>query len=48
MSITINSLTKSFGEKTLFRDFSYVFEKTGVYLIKGKSGGGKKIGRAHV
>lgn len=41
MSITINSLTKSFGEKTLFRDFSYVFEKTGVYLIKGKSGGGK-------
>ena len=41
MSITISSLSKSFDEKTIFRDFSYIFHSKGLHLITGKSGGGK-------
>jgi len=41
MSLELNSLTKSFGEKLLFRDFSYKFSDTGLYAIIGDSGIGK-------
>lgn len=41
MSLTIRNLTKTFEEKTLFRDFSYSFAKTGIYALTGKSGSGK-------
>lgn len=41
MSIEIKKLYKSFGEKIIFRDFSYKFGDKGLYLIKGDSGIGK-------
>ena len=41
MSIELKGITKSFGEKTLFRDFSYKFESTGIYALTGESGTGK-------
>ena len=41
MSLELRSVTKSFGENTLFRDFSYVFPNTGSYVLKGDSGTGK-------
>ena len=41
MSLTISSLNKSFAEKTLFRDFSYKFDPTGIYAVCGESGIGK-------
>ena len=41
MSIELKSITKSFGEKLLFRDFSYIFNETGLYAITGESGIGK-------
>ena len=41
MSLKIEGLSKSFGEKKLFSDFSYSFSDTGVYVIKGESGAGK-------
>lgn len=41
MSLTIKNLSKSFDEKTLFRDFSYSFEDSGIYVISGESGVGK-------
>lgn len=41
MSLVIKNLTKSFGEKVLFKDFSYSFDDTGIYILKGKSGIGK-------
>lgn len=41
MSLKINNLTKSFGEKQLFSDFSFEFKATGIYVIKGESGIGK-------
>ena len=41
MSLELRSVTKSFGENTLFRDFSYVFPNAGSYVLKGDSGTGK-------
>ena len=41
MSLELISVTKNFGEKLLFRDFSYKFSDTGLYEISGESGRGK-------
>ena len=41
MSVQINGLSKSFGKKTVFTDFNYAFEDTGIYVIRGESGAGK-------
>ena len=41
MSLSIKNLSKSFGNKTIFSDFSYEFKDKGLYLIKGDSGVGK-------
>ncbi len=38
--LEIKNLQKSFGEKTIFDSFSYMFEN-GIYLIMGESGIGK-------
>lgn len=40
-SLTLENITKSYGEKSIFQDFSYSFEKGKKYLIKGASGRGK-------
>lgn len=40
-AITIDGVTKSFGKKVLFRDFTYHFPRTGIYAITGESGKGK-------
>ncbi len=39
--ITLDKISKSFGEKLLFRDFSYSFEDRGIYALTGESGAGK-------
>ena len=39
--ITIENLSKSFDEKVLFRDFSFSFADTGIYVLTGESGAGK-------
>ena len=39
--ITLDRISKSFGEKLLFRDFSYSFEDRGIYALTGESGAGK-------
>ena len=41
MALSIKSLTKSFGEKSIFSDFTYDFSDKGVYIISGDSGSGK-------
>lgn len=41
MNLSINNLSKSFGKKQIFKDFSYEFSSTGIYLISGDSGIGK-------
>lgn len=41
MSLVIKNLTKSFGEKLLFSNFSYSFGENGLYVLKGESGAGK-------
>ena len=41
MSLELINLTKTFDQKTLFRDFSYKFQNNGIYLLKGDSGIGK-------
>lgn len=41
MSLTIKNLRKSFGDKTIFSDFSYNFSDKGIYLLTGESGIGK-------
>lgn len=41
MTLRIKDLTKSFGKKTLFRDFTYSFNDTGIYAVTGESGAGK-------
>lgn len=41
MSLTIKNLCKSFGEKQILIDFSYLFSDSGIYIIKGDSGIGK-------
>ena len=39
--LKINNLSKSFGNKSIITNFSYVFDDKGVYIIKGDSGVGK-------
>ena len=41
MTLSIKHLTRSFGKKTLFRDFTYSFNDTGIYAVTGESGVGK-------
>ena len=41
MNLSIKNLSKSFGKKTIFKDFSYEFSSTGICLISGDSGIGK-------
>ncbi len=41
VEIKVENLNKSFGEKTLFRDFSYNFTSPAIYAITGESGCGK-------
>ncbi len=40
-ALILQDVTKSYGEKSIFKDFSYSFEKGKKYLIKGASGRGK-------
>ncbi|MGT2829553.1 ATP-binding cassette domain-containing protein [Streptococcus hillyeri] len=40
-ALTLQNITKSYGEKSIFKEFSYTFEKGKKYLIKGASGRGK-------
>ena len=41
MSLSLENLNKSFGDKTVIKNFSYSFGPSGVYAIRGKSGVGK-------
>ena len=41
MNLKIINLSKSFGEKRIFNDFSYVFPEKGICVITGASGVGK-------
>ena len=41
MSLKICSITKKYGDKTIFTDFSYDFDDKGIYAITGMSGIGK-------
>lgn len=41
MTLEIKNLFKSFGERTVFDNFSYRFEEKGLCVIKGESGKGK-------
>ena len=41
MSLSLKMITKYFGDKCIFEDFSYNFNPTGVYAITGESGIGK-------
>ena len=41
MSLTIKKLSKSFDKKTIFRDFSFSFQKRVIYAVTGDSGIGK-------
>ena len=41
MSLEIKNLTKSFGKKILFKNFSFSFSDKGVYALMGESGHGK-------
>ena len=41
MTLKISNLSKSFGEKIIFNDFSFEFPRTGKCIITGTSGIGK-------
>ena len=41
MNLTVNNLSKSFGDKTILDSFSYTFDNTGLYVVTGESGIGK-------
>ena len=41
MSLRIKHLSKSFGKRIIFSDFSYDFDDKGVYILRGESGIGK-------
>jgi NitT/TauT family transport system ATP-binding protein len=41
MSLLIKNLSKTFGDKNIFDDFSYEFSDTGLYIVSGISGVGK-------
>ncbi len=40
-ALILQNITKSYGDKTILKDFSYTFEKGKKYLITGASGRGK-------
>ena len=39
--IVCNKISKSYGDLKIFDNFSYKFNDTGLYLLYGRSGGGK-------
>lgn len=41
MSLIIKNLNKSFDNKVIFKNFSYEFLNTGIYILRGDSGSGK-------
>lgn len=41
MQIEVRHLEKSYGQKVLFKDFSYKFDSGQIYAITGDSGTGK-------
>lgn len=41
MSLRLDNINKSFDSKVILRDFSCLFEDTGLYIIAGESGIGK-------
>ena len=41
MPLELKSITKQFGEKIIFKDFSYSFKDQGLYAVTGESGIGK-------
>ena len=41
MKLKIKNLSKKYTKDYIFRDFSYEFEDSGLYLVLGKSGSGK-------
>lgn len=41
MCLRLDNISKKFGEKSILENFSYSFEKTGLYFISGESGIGK-------
>lgn len=41
MTLNISNLSKFFGKKQIFQDFSYSFDDTGIYAVTGDSGIGK-------
>ena len=41
MSLKLNNISKSFGEKNILSNFSYCFSDKGLYIIRGESGIGK-------
>ena len=41
MALKITSVSKSFGDKELFRELSITFNETGIYSVIGGSGSGK-------
>ena len=41
MSLMIKNLSKSFGKKTIFSNFTYNFADSGIYVVHGDSGIGK-------
>ena len=41
MPLVIKNLSKSFGDKEIFNDFSYSFGECGIYALVGESGVGK-------
>ena len=41
MEVFLNGISKSFGDKSVLRDFTYSFAAGGRYAVKGGSGSGK-------
>ena len=41
MKLHLSHITKTYGNKTILNDLSYVFDKTGVYVLMGANGCGK-------
>lgn len=41
MPLILNKISKNFADKSIFKNFSYEFSKSGLYVITGESGIGK-------
>ena len=41
MTLTLSNINKSFGNKTIFENFTYEFSSVGIYALTGNSGAGK-------